>query len=168
MRKLSIVLCLTTSLCIYGQNTNANNEISPTEQGGGTAEGPSINVWFNDYLKDKDTPKWVNHYIIALDSRIRNVEACMFFRRFIADSNTRGDTVKRLVEYLTVAGYPASKILPGEGEPINVNPYDIYKAIYFALTYTIIDGLPVGPEPIPSSPPAPKPGQSINIDQSAT
>lgn len=91
--------------------------------------------WITTQLKSKDSAEWVKKYILALDDKIQDEQAKIFYRRFLSDSNTRSDSIIKFVEYLNLAESDAQKDLTSS----------IYKAVYFAITYTIMDGLPTGP-----------------------
>lgn len=86
--------------------------------------------WLTTELKNKSAPEWVRNSILDIDTKIKDETARKFFRRFLSDPATRSDAVTKFVEYLAVA---------------KDEPDTIYKAIYYALTYTIMDGLPTGP-----------------------
>jgi hypothetical protein len=121
------------SCSIFSQASKNNNDDEMTPQS-----------FLDTYLKENDAPDFVSKYIHSLDTSLKDVDAHIYFRRFIADTNTRQDNLIRFVEYLSLAGYPNSLIIDNNFEK-NIAPIDIYKAVYFANTYSIMEGIPTGP-----------------------
>jgi hypothetical protein len=119
---------------LWANQEEINNDNSKTD----------VQVWILDYLNEKDVPTWASDYILSVDKKISNNDAHIFFRRFIADKNTRLDGLLKFVEYLSIAGYP-QKVISNNHDQVDIHALDIYKAVYFAVTYTIMDGLPYGP-----------------------
>ncbi|MDR3624465.1 MAG: hypothetical protein P4L16_04925 [Chlamydiales bacterium] len=100
--------------------------------------------WLTYHLKEKDVPQWAIDYILALDSKIQDSSTRTYFRRFVADPGNRFDSITKFIEYLSLAGYPEAIISDKQNSSL-VLPEAVYKAVYFAITYTIMDGLPDGP-----------------------
>lgn len=124
---------LTSFTFAQDQNTEIANE-----------EPITAAEWLSSLLKEKDAPDWVSDYLLCVDVKIKDPRAHTYFRKFIADRNTRLDGVQKFVEYLSLAGYPEAAVTD-KNTITNFDAEDIYKAVYFAVTYTIMDGLPKGP-----------------------
>lgn len=97
----------------------------------GQEQQQSAEQWIKEQIKDKDLPEWARDNLVTLDQLIQDEETRIFYRRFLLDGRTDG--LIKFSEYQ--AQFAAEEIVPS----------DIYKGIYFALTYTLMDGLPYGP-----------------------
>jgi hypothetical protein len=132
LKKLLLVATVISSSFLYSNNNESEVKIDQES-------------WLLEHLNEKDSPKWASNYILNLDEKISDANAKVYFRRFIADRNTRIDNLLKFVEYLSLAGYPEQVVLENNISG-NISAIDVYKAVYFAVTYTIMDGLPSGPQ----------------------
>jgi hypothetical protein len=132
LKKLLLTATVISSACLYANDNKG--EVKNDQES-----------WLLEHLIEKDSPRWASDYIVDLDKKISDTNAHTYFRRFIADRNTRIDNLLKFVEYLSLAGYPV-KVISENNLSENVAAIDVYKAVYFAVTYTIMDGLPFGPQ----------------------
>lgn len=134
LRTVFLILSTLNAASVFAISSDTNKEdLKTTPQS-----------WLLQYLDEKDSPKWASDYLLSIDEKIHDFDAHIYFRRFIADKNTRLDGILKFIEYLNVSGYSFESISK-DPNSLQINPIDIYKAVYFAVTYTIMDGVPSGP-----------------------